>query len=121
MHGGSGLMHESVWMEDWNTFTRDDFGWANSMLLATVEALLPGVDCDAEAQALHLRAIREREGLVANATEAAGGSSSGGPAGDRAVFFERLEQTINTVSSSGAAQLQSPEPGATRGGLQPPP
>ncbi len=117
MRGGSGLMHESVWMEDFNnTFTREDFGWANSMLLASVEALLPGVDCDAEAQALHLRAIREREGLVPNATASAGGSSGAGHGerSDRAVYFERLEQTVNTVAAD-EAQLQPPEPAATRG------
>jgi hypothetical protein len=149
MQCGNGLMHESVWINDCNTFTRADFGWANAMLVASVEALL-GVDCDAEAQALHLQAARAWEAWVANgdndaaaaaaataaaataaaataaaataaaaaaavAAAAAGGAAAAGAGGgnDRPAardpgFFERLEQTINTISGSDAAQLPPP-------------
>jgi hypothetical protein len=125
MQCGNGLMHESVRVnlrvDEPADCTRPVFEWANAMAVATVEVLLPGVDCDVEAQALHLRAIRERESLLeltVGAQQQEGGAASDGSADpadldldyDPARFFERLEQTINTVSSSGEAE---PEAGST--------
>jgi hypothetical protein len=65
MQCGNGLMHESIMASLVDTdgpsgCTRPAFEWANSMLVALVEERL-GLDCDAEAQRLHLAIIRERE------------------------------------------------------------
>ncbi len=78
MQCGNGLMHESIDASLHNTddgsgCTRPDFEWANSMLVALVEETL-GLDCDAEAQRLHLNMIREREKSErASAVAVAGG------------------------------------------------
>jgi hypothetical protein len=68
MQCGNGLMHESFDVRVDNLTaalkmpcTREIFEWANAMLVALVEETL-GLDCDAEAQRLHLEAIRERWG-----------------------------------------------------------
>ncbi len=46
--GPRGLPHESVNVNDPSRSTREEFGWANAMVVVAVERLLPGVDCDAE-------------------------------------------------------------------------
>ncbi len=51
-------------MDNFAACTRPVFEWSNAMLTASVETLL-GVDCDAEAQALHLQHVRQREQLPA--------------------------------------------------------
>jgi hypothetical protein len=110
MQCSNGLMHESVYVENLSSCTRPIFEWANAMLVALVETLL-GTDCDAEAQALHLRAIRAREravqqGWLGNHGGAAAGSRQLDvpevPAGE-ALYYERMEQTINYANSYDAA------------------
>jgi hypothetical protein len=116
MQCGNGLMHESVRVDlrvdEPADCTRPVFEWANAMAAASVEALLPGVDCDVEAQALHLRAIKEREGLLepTGGTQQQEGDAAADPADldyDQARFFERIEQTINTVSSAADAGAEA--------------
>ena len=65
MQCGNGLMHESVnvHMQSADSAagcSRPVFEWSNAMLVALVEETL-GLDCDAEAQRLHLAAVRKRE------------------------------------------------------------
>lgn len=59
MQCGNGLMHESISVQG-GSCTRPIFEWANAMLVTLVEQTL-GLDCDAEAQRLHVDMIRARE------------------------------------------------------------
>jgi hypothetical protein len=67
MQCSNGLMHESVDVllhstdESAVACTRDVFEWANAMLVTLVEQTL-GLDCDAEAQRLHIEMLRNQWG-----------------------------------------------------------
>ncbi len=101
-------------MENLSACTRPIFEWANAMLVASVETLL-GADCDKEAQALHLRAIKERERErqqgwnERHMGRGGAGRRLGAPDSRRwdvpdvpaaeALYYERMEQTINYANT----------------------
>eukprot|EP00879_Flechtneria_rotunda_P023909 GHRR01025321.1.p1 GENE.GHRR01025321.1~~GHRR01025321.1.p1 ORF type:complete len:482 (+),score=117.16 GHRR01025321.1:312-1757(+) len=85
MAHGNGLVHESVNVNSIGSFTRPEFGWANAMLVVTVQILL-GVDCDAEAETHRLQTIAQRE---QSDPKTAPNGGKDGP-----LYYEQLEAGI---------------------------
>jgi hypothetical protein len=84
--GPMGLPHESVEVNNPQATTRNEFGWASAMVVVAVEQLLPGIDCDAEAEAYRLRDIESRE------TKEQRHLVNGGK--DRAWYYSQLEAEV---------------------------
>ena len=84
--GPFGLPHESVEVSNTQATTRNEFGWASAMVVVAVEQLLPGIDCDAEAEAFRLREIETRE------AKQVGNPVNKGK--DRAWYYEQLEADV---------------------------
>lgn len=93
MDCGTGTMHESVHVDQVFSCTRTVFQWANAAATTAVQALL-GVDCDAEAEAARLKAIRTREV----------GEAHGDGVPEDPLFYETLGAMVTRDAVSKAIQ-----------------